>query len=170
MTHPKWKTLNQVDVSPSKWFPVMKDTVELPNGKVVEYFKSQLANVAMVVAITKDKELIFVRQYKHGIGEVCLEFPAGRVENGKTAQQTAVSELAEETGIHVAENQLIELIELWTEPSKSTVRVKGFLVADVEIRNAQKLEETEQIEIVKVPLKDVPELLKSAQYEPKPRL
>jgi ADP-ribose pyrophosphatase len=163
MKHTKWKILKHEDVSPSKWFPVVKDLVELPNGKTLDYFKAQLPNVAMVVAITKEKEFIFVRQYKHGIGEICMEFPAGRIEEGKTAKQAAVSELAEETGIKVNEDQLIELVELWTEPSKSTVRVTGFLVRDVEINSEQNLEETEQIEIVKVPIRNLDILLKNGE-------
>jgi ADP-ribose pyrophosphatase len=155
MTHTPWKVIQSTDVSPSKWFPIIKDEVELPNGKHVEYFKSKLGHVAMVVAITKQKEIIFVRQYKHGIGEVCIEFPAGRIENGKTAQQTAVAELREETGILVDESQLRELGELWAEPSKSTVRVYGFFVENVEITTKQNLEETEDIEILRVPLREL---------------
>ena len=163
MKHSKWKVLSQQDVSPSKWLPVLKEEVELPNGTRTEYFKSQLPDVAMIIPITQKKELIFVRQYKHGIGEVVLEFPAGRIDQGKTPKEAAISELREETGILVEENALIELAELWTEPSKSSVRVFGFLVLDVEISTTQNLEETEVIEIVKVPLSQIDALLKSGE-------
>lgn len=155
MEKPKWKVLNSQDVSPSEWFPIIKDDVELPNGKVIEYFKSQLANVAMVVAITRENEVVFVRQYKHGIGEVCIEFPAGRIEHGRTPEETAISELLEETGITVEAHSLIELIELWTEPSKSSVRVTGFIVKDVTITDDQQLEENEDIEVLKVPISEI---------------
>jgi ADP-ribose pyrophosphatase len=163
MQHKKWKIIGRKDVSPSKWFPITKDEVKIPSGKKIDYFKTELANVAMMVAITKDKELVFVRQYKHGIGEVCLEFPAGRIENNRTAKQTAVIELKEETGIEINESQLVKIAELWTEPSKSTVRVTGFLVTDVEITGEQDLEETEQIEVVKVPMSKVSDLLMSGE-------
>ena len=152
MQHQKWKTIHKQDVSPSKWFPVSKEEVELPSGKRIDYYKSELANVSMIVPITKNKEVVFVKQYKHGIGEVCLEFPAGRIENGKTATEAAAAELLEETGIVVAQAALTELIELWTEPSKSSVRVFGFLATNVEITQKQELEETELIEIITVPL------------------
>src|SRR5688572_23001416 len=103
MNHKKWRVINQQDVSPSKWFPVTKEEVELPNGNVIDYYKSKLANVSMIVPITKNKEVIFVKQYKHGIEEVCIEFPAGRIENGKTAPAAAIAELSEETGIVASE-------------------------------------------------------------------
>lgn len=155
MERKKWKILKSEDVSPSKWFPIIRDEVELPNGKVIDYYKSQLAPVAMVVAITKENELIFVRQYKHGIGEICTEFPAGRIEHGHSPEEAAVAELLEETGIVVNVQGLVKLIELWTEPSKSSVRVTGFFVKGVTITEGQQLEESEDIEVLKVPLNEL---------------
>lgn len=159
MQHTKWKLISTEDVSPSPWFPVVKEEVELPNGKVIEYFKSKLPDSAMVIPITKNQEIILVRQYKHGIGEICLEFPAGRIEHGESPRRAATHELAEETGIRVDEHMLKDLGEIWTEPSKSMVRVHCFLVTDVEITETQHLEETENIEIVKVPLSELNEWL-----------
>ncbi len=163
MSDPKWNVLDQQDVSPSEWFPVIKETVELPSGKIIEYYKSKLANVSMIIPITKNKEVIFVKQYKHGIGEVCIEFPAGRIENGKTAKETAVAELLEETGIKASQADLIELTELWTEPSKSSVRVWGFLITNVEVTYKQELEETESIEIVRVPVSELDTLIANGE-------
>lgn len=158
-----WKVLSTENVSPSKWFPLKKDLVILPNGNEVEYFRSTLADVAMVLPITKDNQLIFVKQYKHGIGEVTLEFPAGRIEPSQRTKEASVRELREETGIVVAEDQLVALTELWTEPSKSSVRVHCFLTKDVEITTEQSLEETEQIQLVKVPLSELDTLIKRGQ-------
>lgn len=155
MEIPKWNILKSQDVSPSKWFPVIRDDVELPNGKVIEYFKSQLENVAMVVAITTENEVVFVRQYKHGIGEVCIEFPAGRIEHGRTPEETAILELQEEVGVIIGAHSLIKLIELWTEPSKSSVRVTGFFVNNVTITGDQHLEESENIEVLKIPISEI---------------
>lgn len=163
MVNKKWHIINQHDVSPSPWFPVVQDEVRLPDGSVIDYYKSNLANVSMIVPITKNREVVLVRQYKHGVGEVCLEFPAGRIEAGHTPQQTAVRELKEETGIEVSESDLIGLIELWTEPSKSTVRVFGFLVKDVSITEQQELEKTEDIELVLVPIEKLDEWLASGE-------
>lgn len=152
MNHERWKIRDHIDVSPSPWFPVVKDVVELPNGQVTEYFVSKLADVAMVLPVTKQKEIIFVRQYKHGVGEVCLELPAGRIKKDQAPRTAAVAELAEETGIVIDESTLVEIAELWTEPSKSAVRVHGFLALEVEISQLQDLEETEYIEVVAVPI------------------
>ncbi len=155
----KWKILKKQDVSPSKWFPIIKEEVELPSGQRDEYFKSDLPDVAMIVPLTAQHELVFVRQYKHGIGEITLEFPAGRIESGKTVLETAIRELAEETGIAASEKELLALGELWTEPSKSTVRVSGFLITNATVNSQQNLDTTENIEVVTVPLSKIDQLL-----------
>lgn len=150
-----WKIILSTDVSPSPWFPIKKDLIELPNGTQTEYFTSQLKDVAMIVPITHDNQVVFVRQYKHGIGEFPLEFPAGRVEDGQTVTKAAVDELVQETGIKVEEANLQYVTELWTEPSKSSVRVHCYLVRDIEITHEQDLEETENIEVVLIPVDEL---------------
>lgn len=158
-----WKILHTKDVSPSPFFPIAEDEVLLPNGHHTFYYKSLLADVSMVVPITKKNELIFVEQYKHGIGEVCIEFPAGRIEKGSNPKETAVLELEQETGIRIEKNKLEEIGQLWTEPSKSKVRVFGFLARNVEINSIQKLEDTENIKLMFVPLKKLDDMLRSGK-------
>lgn len=46
----KWKVLEETDVSLSKWFPVLRQTVELPNGKIIEMVKKSEIWVADSVA------------------------------------------------------------------------------------------------------------------------
>lgn len=158
-----WKIIESTDVSPSKWFPIKKDLIELPNGKQIEYFKSELENVAMILPITENNEIIFVEQYKHGIGEVTLELPAGRIDKGKDPSEVAIEELREETGIEHEQKDLVFLTELWTEPSKSSVRVFGYLAKAVQITSTQNLEETENIKIRKIPMSKVAELIERGE-------
>lgn len=159
----KWQLLEEKDVSPSKWFPLYVHKVKLPNGKIVDdYFVSKLGDVSMVVAITKDKEIVFVKQYKHGVREIILELPAGRV--GKlTPQEAAGEELREEVGIRAEE--LVSLGELFVAPSKDSTKTFGFFVEDAEITEKQKLDETEEIEIVLIPAKKVNKMIVSGEIK-----
>jgi hypothetical protein len=101
MSPAKWKLLSSKDVSPNKWFPIEMRVYQLPNGKIVDDFSvTTLADVAMIVPITKNGEIVLVRQFKPGFGDVILEFPAGRLERSHiNIEQTAIHELEEETGI-----------------------------------------------------------------------
>ena len=69
-----------------------------------------------IVAVTEQKELLLVRQFRHAVAEMTLELPAGHVEKGETPEQAARKELLEETG-HIAEK-----FELLASLSPSTSR------------------------------------------------
>lgn len=54
--------------------------------------------VFIVAKIVPDDELVLVRQFRPPAGKLMVEFPAGLIDPGETAQTTAVRELYEETG------------------------------------------------------------------------
>ncbi len=147
----KWKILEEEDVSPSKWFPVVRHTVELPDGTVVDdYYISPIGDVVMVLPVTRDNKFVLVKQYKHAIGEVVIELPAGFQQEGLTLPETAVSELEEECGIKTAVSTLIPLGKVANNPTKTTHVTYCYLVRDVEFNSVQNLEITEEIEVLTV--------------------
>lgn len=164
MTLKKWKVLDKENVSPSKWFPIEKHKVRLPDGSVVDdYFVSPLGNVSMVLPITKNKEIYLVKQYKHGLGEIVIELPAGFQQKGKTLQQSAIAELEEEIGAVVLEENLYSLGKIANVPTKIMNITYGFLAQEVELTSDQKLEVTENIEILKIKANKVLEMVKNEE-------
>jgi len=116
----KWKLLRSHFVLKNKWCQVRQDEIELPNGQIIDdFFVNVRPNIALIFATTEQQELVLVRQYRHGAGEILLELPAGSFnpaeESGKSA---AARELAEETG-YVAE-EILELATLYDNPLKDT--------------------------------------------------
>ena len=94
MAMKKWKLIEETDVSPSKWFPIKKHKVELPNGTIIDdYFITTLGNVGMILPITKDNKIVLVKQYKHGVKDVLIELPAGFQQKGKTIEQSGNSRI-----------------------------------------------------------------------------
>ena len=56
---------------------------------------------AMIVAVVKpDDKIILVRQFRPPTGKYIIEFPAGLIDPGESAADTAPRELYEETGYH----------------------------------------------------------------------
>jgi 8-oxo-dGTP pyrophosphatase MutT (NUDIX family) len=154
----KWELLNEENISPSQWFPLFKHTVKLPNGKVIDdFYVSKLSDVAMILPITEEGELVFVKQYKHGIREITIEFPAGIIEPSQTPEQAAFAELEQETGIIA--DKLTLLGELRTQPSKDGSKLFGFLAQNCKITKEQKLDDTEEIEVVTLSLEAVNEMI-----------
>ena len=53
---------------------------------------------AVIAALTEDKKLVMVRQYRKPADKVMLEVPAGKIDPGEMPLEAAVCELKEETG------------------------------------------------------------------------
>lgn len=82
-----------------KWFPVRRDTVKLPSGKIVDdYFIWEAPRIAMIIPVLQNGDFVIISQYRHAIGTITTQFPAGAIDAGETAEQAALRELEEETG------------------------------------------------------------------------
>ncbi|MEG4504555.1 NUDIX hydrolase [Microcoleus sp. F6_B4] len=151
----KWKILRSRFVLNNKWCQVRQDEIELPSGQIIDdFFVNIRPNIALVFAATEQQELVLVRQYRHGVGEILLELPAGSFnpdrESGKSA---AARELAEETG-YVAE-EILELATLYDNPVKDTNSIYLYFAKSVKLASLVKLDITEDIEVVLIPISEV---------------
>jgi len=156
-----WQVLEESDVSPSKWFPILQHKVKLPNGTIIDdYFFSPIGNVVMVLPLTADGNFILVKQYKHGLQDIFLELPGGMQQKGKSIEASAIAELEEETGIKVAIDRLISLGKIANNPTKTNQITYGFLVRDAEFNSVQRLDTTEQIELITISPTEAIELIK----------
>jgi ADP-ribose pyrophosphatase len=92
------KVLSTELAFPGRFLKVWRDDVELPNGfrSFREYIKHPGA--AMIIPRTANGKYLMVHQYRHAVGQVFLEFPAGKTDRGETTEQTAARELQEEVG------------------------------------------------------------------------
>lgn len=157
----KWNLLNTIDVSPSKWFPIERRTYQLPSGKIVDDFLvTTLSDVAMIVAVTPEEKVVFVRQYKPGYDDLILEFPAGRMENNHTdIEETAKHELEEETGIRVEKLEQFGVFAGFV--TKATEKVYCFFVENVQFNSQQNLDENEEIQVVTYSYEEIEDLIKN---------
>lgn len=78
---------------------VRVDRVAMPDGDVAEREVVEHMAAACVVAMTADREVVLVRQYRHALGRFVLEVPAGGVDPVEEPEDAAVRELAEEVGL-----------------------------------------------------------------------
>jgi ADP-ribose pyrophosphatase len=82
------------------WLRVVREAVRLPNGQVIDdYLLTPSRDYSLVVALTDANEVLLVQQYKHGLGRVVLDFPAGYLDTpDENPLACAQRELLEETG------------------------------------------------------------------------
>lgn len=77
---------------------VVRDTVRLPDGGTATREYIQHPGAVAIVPILDDGRVVMVRQFRHPIGQVMLEWPAGKLDPQETVQACAIRELREETG------------------------------------------------------------------------
>lgn len=159
----KWQLIESKMVLNHHFCQVRQDKIALPTGDIIDdFFVHIKPDVALVLPITKNREIVFVRQYRHAIGDFYLELPAGGFnpdqEDAKTA---ALRELEEETGYIATDLQLISI--LCDRPSKDTNRTHLFLATDIEKTGQQKFDLTEEIEVVLEPIDTVYEKIRQGK-------
>ena len=61
---------------------------------------SDIDGVGILAILEKDNgpEVLLQKQFRPPVGKVCIEVPAGLVDEGETAEEAAIRELREETG------------------------------------------------------------------------
>ncbi len=128
------------------YMTLREDAVLLPNGaRIEDYFIFEYPDWAMTVAVTKQGELVLIRQYRHGIAQVHYELPGGVVDPNEPLLESAKRELLEETGYGGGIWQ--PWMTLSPNPATHTNTAHIYLAIDVELIGTQTLEQTEEIAV-----------------------
>jgi 8-oxo-dGTP pyrophosphatase MutT (NUDIX family) len=158
MTITPWKILESQYFRPR----FRTDKVELPNGKVFDAIAFEFRSWANVLALTKDQQVVVIRQYRHGVQEVLREFPGGVVEDGEDPRDGAMRELREETGYTAAE--FIEVGRFYPNPALQTNTMYFYLALDAERSDGQHLDAAEEIDVELLPLDELIDQAKRGEF------
>jgi len=153
-----WKVLESSYFRPR----LRLDKVELPNGKFLDATIFELSSWANILALTKDHEVVLIKQYRHGVQKVLWEIPGGVVEDGEVPLEGVKRELLEETGYSAAE--FIQVGALYPNPAFQTNTMYCFLALDAEKVTGQSLDDGEDIEVHLIPLKELVEMTKRGDF------
>ena len=141
----KWKIISSEYLFNDLWFKVRKDICEAPSGMIINpYYVYEFPEWATAFALTEDNKVLMVHQYRHPVGEVCLELPGGCVDDTDKDLQAAIArELLEETGYSFSSYQSLGKIS--ANPSTNTNWMHMFLAKGGTKVSAQKLDHNEEI-------------------------
>lgn len=163
MTMERWKTEKTEVLLDTPWVKVRRDGVRLPNGvKIDDFYAVSIRDASAIVAVDEDGNVILKREYRYCYDRELLEIPAGAFNDGETDPlAVARRELLEETG-YVSDSW--EYLGPTVESSaKMTNYMHIFLARDCRKVAEQQLDETEDLSVELVPLRQAAELVMSGE-------
>lgn len=153
-----WQVLESKQLLSERWLQLREDRVRLPNGHEIDRFHViHSPDWSSILCVTEESEVVLVRQFRYALGEASLELPAGVIEPHETPEEAARRELMEETGYESDDWVSIQTVS--TEPARHTNRAHFFCARRARAVRAPAPEETEVLELVKVPLADLERLV-----------
>ena len=138
------------------------DTVRLPNGKPATREYLDHPGAIGVVPFLDKNHVVMVRQYRHPIGEVTLELPAGKIDRGESLMTCVKRELREETGYTA--RKIAPLIQYWPTPAFANEVLHLYIAHDLR-PGKMNTDEDEFLQCVVVPFKKALAMVKSGEIK-----
>lgn len=123
------KTMKSERIYEGKILNLRVDTVELPDKKYSKREIVEHPGAVAIIAITKDKKLVMVKQYRKAVEDFLWEIPAGKLEVNEEPKETAIRELREETGYEA--KKLSYITEFYPSPGFCSEKMYLFLAEDL---------------------------------------
>jgi|GEM_PF-105850 8-oxo-dGTP pyrophosphatase MutT (NUDIX family) len=129
------------------------------NGSSAEFVVLHTPVWVNVIPITPEGNVVMVRQFRHGIEAVTLEFPGGIATANEDPRDAAIRECLEETGFSGASDTIEFLGEQLPNPAFMATRCYSFAWYGCMRTTAPRWDEHEIVETVEVPLGDIERLI-----------
>ena len=174
-----WEPVKTEHIVRDKWIDFRRMAYRLPDGTVFEpFYNYSRRSYVVIVASDTEGRYLCVRQFRHGIGQVTTEFPAGGIERSGDADyatehdrnsraeatlETAKRELLEETGY---------VSDRWTHllsvPSNATISdnyAHLYLARDCRRVSGLRLDDTEFLELVRLSPEEIDRLIEEERFQ-----
>lgn len=147
-----YKVLKRKLLYKGKKVSVSDETIQLPNGNIVEWDMVDYPDIFMAIPITEKNTVFMVQQWRQGPKAITTDFVGARLDSkNETGLESLKRELKEELGIEGGKYQ--KLVEYY-----NGVRISGrreiFLVSDFTVSKAE-TEENEIVEILELSVIDL---------------
>ncbi len=156
------KTMNSEKIYNGKIINLRIDTVELPEHKYQKREIVEHPGGVCVLALTENKEMILIKQFRKPAEEVLLEIPAGKLEPGEDPKECGLRELKEETGYTCEKIEFLSLF--YTSPGFSDEKIYLYLATGLKEGEACP-DEGEYVETLKINIPDALDMIKSGKIK-----
>jgi len=106
-----------------------------------------------VCAVTADRELVMIRQFRFGVRDFVWEFPGGILDAGEAVIDAGLRELREETGYRGIHPRVIG--EVWPNPAIQNNACTLIRVDEATLSHELDWDEHEEIEVALIPYEEL---------------
>ena len=104
-----WEEVKTEHIVQDEWIDFRKTSFRFPDGNIFEpFYTYSRRDYVVIVASDEDGNYLCVRQFRQGIREVTVEFPAGGIERNDGKEYGERSEAAVEDALAAAKRELQE--------------------------------------------------------------
>jgi 8-oxo-dGTP pyrophosphatase MutT (NUDIX family) len=122
----RWPVTASAELARGSLVRVRTDTVRMPGGQTADREIVEHPGAVAVLGLDESGRVLMIRQYRHPVGRLLWEIPAGlRDKPGEPLLAAAERELLEETGYRAAGWRVLG--DFFTSPGFSTERIRIFL-------------------------------------------
>lgn len=157
-----WKRRTSKEIADCRVFKVREDfSIRTGDNAEHTFFVVENPDWVNVIALTEDRQVVLIEQFRHGVEEITLEIPGGMVDDGEEPIITAARELVEETGY--AAREIIPLGKSRPNPAIQNNWIHHFLALDCEMNQATAFDQHESIISKLIPVENIGELIENEQ-------
>ena len=158
-----WTKLGTTPLGDFKVFRLRRDLKRSPRtGEAHEFYVLDSVDWVNVVALTVNRQIVLVEQFRHGSETVELEIPGGIMDKpDETPVETAIRELREETGYEGRNARIIG--QVFSNAAIQSNRCHTVLIEDCCLVHPVQFDYGEDIITKLMPVDAIPELVASGR-------
>jgi len=156
------KIVNKHQTKLSKWLTLIERNILFPDcDKQETYHSVKPFDYVSILAVTHDHRIPLVRQYRPALEAESLELPGGLIDSDKTPEETAITELREETGLIAPLIKPLGILN--PDPGRLENRFYCFFIPNAEIDTTVTIES--RIELVWTDLSELREMILDGRFK-----
>jgi ADP-ribose pyrophosphatase len=157
------KTEKENTIYTGRIIKVKELNVSLPNGKSAKREIVEHPGAVAILAVTSDKKIVLIKQFRKAVEEKLWEIPAGKLERGESPLACAQRELKEETGY--ISDCWQKLGEFYASPGFSNEIIHLFIAKNIYAAGSTNFDEDEYMEVYLLSMEEIEKLLREGKIK-----